>query len=183
MKKILFALMLTASTAALAEPLGMVIDVQGNATLGKNRLEMLSYLNPGNEVQLSNGASMTVTWYAGSKELKFAGPARLKVEAGGTGRLVRRERQSLRMGQAHHLEARLQAWLGALRARWRGACRHMLAVFSASHSAARRQAPRSPSSASVGAATHSTRSTWRPAVRRPPQNAGVPRSSPSRIRR
>ena len=83
MKKILFALLLTASTAALAEPLGMVIDVQGNATLGKNRLEMLSYLNPGNEVQLSNGASMTVTWYAGSKELKFAGPARLKVEAGG----------------------------------------------------------------------------------------------------
>ena len=32
---------------------------------------------------LSSGASMTVTWYAGSKELKFAGPARLKVEAGG----------------------------------------------------------------------------------------------------
>ena len=84
MKRILFALALLASTLALAaDPLGMVIDVQGNATLGKNQVEMLSYLNAGNEIQLSPGASMTVTWYAGSKELKFAGPARLKVEPGG----------------------------------------------------------------------------------------------------
>jgi hypothetical protein len=88
MKKILFALMLSASTLALAaEPLGMVIDVQGNATLnsgGKSsRLDMLSYLNAQNEIQLSQGASMTVTWYAGSKELKFSGPARLKVEPAG----------------------------------------------------------------------------------------------------
>lgn len=88
MKKILLALTLMASTPALAaEPLGMVIDVQGNATLtegGKSsRLDMLSYLNARNEIQLSPGASMTVTWYAGSKELKFAGPARLKVEPAG----------------------------------------------------------------------------------------------------
>lgn len=84
MKNLLLALALTASTLALAaEPLGMVIDVQGNATLGKNRLEMLSYLNAGNEIQISPGASLTVTWYSGSKELKFSGPARLKVEPGG----------------------------------------------------------------------------------------------------
>jgi len=84
MKKILFALTMMASALALAaEPLGMVIDVQGNATLGKSRVEMLSYLNAGNEIQLSPGASMTVTWYAGAKELKFAGPARLKVEPAG----------------------------------------------------------------------------------------------------
>jgi len=84
MKKILLALTLMAfSFAACAEPLGMVIDVQGNAMLGKGRLEMLSYLNAGNDIELSPGASMTVTWYAGSKELKFSGPARLKVEPGG----------------------------------------------------------------------------------------------------
>jgi len=84
MKKILLALTLMAlSLTASAEPLGMVIDVQGNAMLGKGRLEMLSYLNAGNDIELSPGASMTVTWYAGSKELKFSGPARLKVEAGG----------------------------------------------------------------------------------------------------
>ena len=84
MKKILLALTLMAfSFTASAEPLGMVIDVQGNAMLGKGRLEMLSYLNAGNDIELSPGASMTVTWYAGSKELKFSGPARLKVEAGG----------------------------------------------------------------------------------------------------
>ena len=84
MKNLLIALVLIASTPALAaEPLGMVIDVQGNATLGKNRVEMLSYLNAGDEIQISSGGSMTLTWYAGSKELKFAGPARLKVEPGG----------------------------------------------------------------------------------------------------
>jgi len=88
MKNLLLALALAASTLALAaEPLGMVIDIQGNATLndaGKTaRLDMLSYLNAQAEIQLSPGASMTVTWYAGSKELKFAGPARLKVEPGG----------------------------------------------------------------------------------------------------
>jgi len=88
MKNLLLALALTASTLALAaEPLGMVIDVQGNATLndgGKTaRLDMLSYLNAQAEIQLSPGASMTATWYAGAKELKFAGPARLKVEPGG----------------------------------------------------------------------------------------------------
>jgi len=84
MKKILIALSLMGAALALAaEPLGMVIDVQGNATLGKNRLGMLSYLNAGNEIQLAPGAALTVTWYAGSKELRFAGPARLKVEAAG----------------------------------------------------------------------------------------------------
>lgn len=84
MKKVLIAWALMAATFAVAaEPLGMVIDVQGNATLGKSRLEMLSYLNAGNDIQLPSGASMTVTWYAGSKELKFAGPAHLKVEPGG----------------------------------------------------------------------------------------------------
>ena len=84
MKNLLLALALTAATLALAaEPLGMVIDVQGNALLGKSRMEMLSYLNAGNDIQLPSGASLTVTWYAGSKELKFAGPARLKVEPAG----------------------------------------------------------------------------------------------------
>ena len=84
MKKILLALTLMASSFALAaEPLGMVIDVQGNATLGKNRVEMLSYLNAGDEIQIPSGGSMTLTWYAGSKELRFSGPARLKVEPGG----------------------------------------------------------------------------------------------------
>jgi len=88
MKKILLALTLSAATLALAaEPLGMVIDVQGNASLnagGKtSKLDMLSYLNAQSEIQLSPGASMTVTWYAGAKELKFAGPARLRVEPGG----------------------------------------------------------------------------------------------------
>src|SRR5262249_45974227 len=70
-----------------AEPLGMVIDVQGKGTLtdaGKKApLEMLSYLKPAAEIQLDAGAQITVTWYEGAKELKFNGPARLKVGAKG----------------------------------------------------------------------------------------------------
>ena len=91
MKNLIVGLVLaaaaTASQAQMREPLGMVIDVQGKGTIndsGKSApLEMLSYLRPNSEVQLSPGASMTVIWYAGSKELKYAGPARLKVESGG----------------------------------------------------------------------------------------------------
>lgn len=85
MRKILIAIALVVVPffALAAEPLGMVIDVQGKAFLGKSQLEMLSYLNAGNEIELAPGASMTATWYAGAKELKFSGPSRLKVEAGG----------------------------------------------------------------------------------------------------
>jgi len=92
MRLFLMAIALLGSSLALAqvkpgEPLGMVIDVQGNATVsnaGKSsKLEMLSYLRAQNELQLDKGASMTVTWYANSKELKFSGPAKLKVESGG----------------------------------------------------------------------------------------------------
>jgi len=91
-KKLLIAIALLASNTVLAqgkpgEPLGMVIDVQGNATMnegGKStKLEMLSYLKPQNEITLTPGANVTVTWYANSKELKFAGPAKLKVEPAG----------------------------------------------------------------------------------------------------
>jgi len=91
-KKLLIAIALLASNTVLAqgkpgEPLGMVIDVQGAATIvdaGKSsKLEMLSYLKPQNEITLNQGANLTVTWYANSKELKFAGPAKLKVEPAG----------------------------------------------------------------------------------------------------
>ena len=90
MKKLIAGLLFAAVSVAQAqvtEPLGMVIDVQGSATLtnaGKTApLEMLSYLRQQNEVQLSPGAQLVVTWYAGSKEMKFSGPARLRVEPGG----------------------------------------------------------------------------------------------------
>jgi hypothetical protein len=90
MKKLIVAVLFAAASVAqaqIAEPLGMVIDVQGSATLtnaGKTApLEMLSYLRPRNEVQLSQGAQVVLTWYAGAKEMKFSGPARLRVEPGG----------------------------------------------------------------------------------------------------
>ncbi len=66
-----------------ADPVGMVIDVQGGATAiesGKSaRIEMLSYLRPQAEIELAAGASLAVTWYANSNEYRFKGPARLKV--------------------------------------------------------------------------------------------------------
>ena len=65
------------------EPLGMVLDVQGTVTsidAGKSsRVEMLSYLRPGMDLDLGAGSALTVTWYADSKELSFSGPAKLKV--------------------------------------------------------------------------------------------------------
>ena len=65
------------------EPLGMVVDVQGAVTAvdaGKSsRVEMLSYLKPGMDVDLAAGSNLTVTWYADSKEFKFSGPSKLKV--------------------------------------------------------------------------------------------------------
>jgi hypothetical protein len=88
MNKILFTLgCLMAGACLAAEPLGMVIDVQGDARVsggGKtSRLEMLSYLEPQSEIQLGANTAVTVTWYAGAKELKFSGPAKLKVEQAG----------------------------------------------------------------------------------------------------
>jgi hypothetical protein len=80
-------LLANAQAAKGGEPLGMVIDVQGKGTItdaGKKApLEMLAYLKPAAEIQLEPGASITVTWYEGSKELSFKGPARLKVEPKG----------------------------------------------------------------------------------------------------
>lgn len=72
-----------AGAQAKAEPLGMVLDVQGTVAAleaGKSsRIEMLSYLRPGMELDLGAGAQLTVTWYADSKELRFSGPSKLRV--------------------------------------------------------------------------------------------------------
>jgi hypothetical protein len=69
--------------AGAQEPLGMVLDVQGSVTASEGgkagKVEMLSYLRPNMDLDLAAGAALTVTWYANSKELKFAGPAKLKV--------------------------------------------------------------------------------------------------------
>jgi hypothetical protein len=74
---------LVALPAAAQEPLGMVLDVQGAvaATEGgkPGKVEMLSYLRPGMDLDVPAGGALTVTWYATSKELRFAGPAKLKV--------------------------------------------------------------------------------------------------------
>jgi len=61
----------------------MVVDVQGHVNSGGQRVEMLSYLKPGMDLDLAAGSNLTVTWYANSKEMKFSGPAKLKVAAGG----------------------------------------------------------------------------------------------------
>jgi len=80
---VLIGFVALAASAQAQEPLGMVLDVQGSvsaADAGKaSRVEMLSYLKPGMELDLAPGSSLTVTWYASSKEMKFSGPAKLKV--------------------------------------------------------------------------------------------------------
>ena len=78
------ALLAAAFQARAQEPLGMVVDVQGSVMAldaGKvARVEMLSYLKPNMELELAAGASLTATWYANSKELRFSGPAKLRVQ-------------------------------------------------------------------------------------------------------
>lgn len=88
MKRILgFLAAFAVSFAVHAQELGMVLDVQGNVTAttsGKSaKVEMLSYLRPNMELDLAAGAALTVTWYANSKEMKFSGPAKLRVGADG----------------------------------------------------------------------------------------------------
>ena len=79
----LLAFLGMAGHAKAQEPLGMVLDVQGAVTAtdaGKSaKVEMLSYLKPGMDLDLAAGANLTVTWYANSREMKFSGPAKLKV--------------------------------------------------------------------------------------------------------
>lgn len=83
LRHLLVLLACVAFPAAAQEPLGMVLDVQGavaSTEAGKpGKVEMLSYLRPGMDLDLPAGAALTVTWYATSKELRFAGPAKLKV--------------------------------------------------------------------------------------------------------
>jgi len=70
-------------SAKAQEPLGMVVDVQGTVNAAGQRVEMLSYLKPGMTLDLAAGSDLTVTWYANSKEMKFAGPAKLTVSPAG----------------------------------------------------------------------------------------------------
>lgn len=86
MRRFLFLGWMLLSGAAFgqaAEPLGMVLDVQGSVTAAEggksSKLDLLSYLRPNMDLDLAAGSALTVTWYATSKELKFSGPARLKV--------------------------------------------------------------------------------------------------------
>ena len=78
-----FTASLTQAQPAGAEPVGMVMDVQGRATVRERgssaRIDVLSYLRPQTDIELAQGASLVVTWYASSVEYRFSGPARLKV--------------------------------------------------------------------------------------------------------
>lgn len=79
----LSALLVFSLSAKAQSELGMVLDVQGTVTAadaGKSaKVEMLTYLKPNMDLELPAGSSLTVTWYATSKEMKFGGPAKLKV--------------------------------------------------------------------------------------------------------
>ncbi|HYD57229.1 MAG TPA: hypothetical protein VEB41_10020 [Burkholderiales bacterium] len=83
LRRFLVVLAIVALPATAQEPLGMVLDVQGAVSApeaGKAaKVEMLSYLRPNMTLELSAGSALTVTWYADSRELRFAGPARLRV--------------------------------------------------------------------------------------------------------
>lgn len=61
-------------SAAAAQPAGIVLDVSGMP-----RLPILSPVEPPAELELPAGATLSIGWYADSKEYRFRGPARLRV--------------------------------------------------------------------------------------------------------
>lgn len=65
-----------------AEPVAMITDLKGEANLvgKKSPLALLTYLSPGDEIELGEGAQMVVTYFDESSELSFKGPARIAIQ-------------------------------------------------------------------------------------------------------
>ena len=72
------------SQAYAADPVALVTDLEGNATLrdgGKSgRLSVLAYLVPGAEIVLETGSRMVVTFFAHPNEYTFVGPATVSIQ-------------------------------------------------------------------------------------------------------
>ncbi len=66
-----------------AEPVAMVTDLKGIATLVENgnrsRLFVLAYLVPGVEIQAEAGAQLVVTFFPEAREYSFIGPVRIAI--------------------------------------------------------------------------------------------------------
>jgi hypothetical protein len=67
---------------ALAAPVAMVTDLQGAATLAKDksRLGLMAYVEPGTEVMLGANAKLTLTFLTRPLEQTFSGPAKIVVQ-------------------------------------------------------------------------------------------------------
>jgi hypothetical protein len=67
----------------LAAPVAMVTDLQGAATLAKDktRLGLMAYLEPGTEVTLGANAKLTLTFLTKPLEQSFSGPAKIVVQS------------------------------------------------------------------------------------------------------
>jgi len=66
----------------LAAPVAMVTDLQGAATLAKDkaRLGLMAYLEPGTEITLAANAKLTLTFLTKPLEQSFSGPAKIVVQ-------------------------------------------------------------------------------------------------------
>lgn len=79
---------LSGMRAMAAEPIGMVLDVQGgkaqqSAGIVNRPLQMLSYLNEDDVLKLEAGAKVSFSLYKERKVFAASGPAELKVKADG----------------------------------------------------------------------------------------------------
>jgi hypothetical protein len=79
------ALFWLAATAQAAEPVAMVTDLKGTATVvegGKSaRLSLLTYLQPGTELLLDPGSRVVLTYFVKPLEFTFSGPGTVTVGA------------------------------------------------------------------------------------------------------
>ena len=102
-----------AARAQIADPPGLVIDVQGAATLaGRGRLAILAGLAPGAEISLGSGAKVVVVNSSSGRQYELSGPGAFRwtngaIEVVRPGQLVVRESTNPAFGEVRLRTSRL----------------------------------------------------------------------------
>ncbi|MGB1109491.1 MAG: hypothetical protein ACPG4N_04000 [Gammaproteobacteria bacterium] len=82
-KQIAISLLASLWLATGMASVAMITDLRGTATLEasgeQSQADILSYLEPGDSVTLTQGASLTLVYFEGAKEYQFQGPATITV--------------------------------------------------------------------------------------------------------
>ncbi len=93
-----------ASPALAADAVAMVTDVKGNVAIsgdsGAEKLRLLAYLLPGQEIALEKDAKLVITFFSKPQEYTFSGPAKLTITADAPHLVEGRAAQSRTVGSS-----------------------------------------------------------------------------------